>query len=71
MLLLTLRGTLTLYYGDEIEMTDVKIPPEMTQDPQGASDPEYSCGSGAHPDAMEWHRALAMLAGAKPKSIAT
>lgn len=23
-------------------MTDVKVPPEMAQDPQGASDPEYS-----------------------------
>ena len=28
MLLLTLRGTPTLYYGDEIGMTDVPIPPE-------------------------------------------
>lgn len=28
MLLLTLRGTLTVYYGDEIGMHDVSIPPE-------------------------------------------
>ena len=33
MLLLTLRGTPTLYYGDEIGMTDVEIPPERVQDP--------------------------------------
>lgn len=35
MLLLTLRGTPTLYYGDEIGLPDVKIPPEKIQDPQG------------------------------------
>ncbi len=34
-LLLTLRGTPTLYYGDEIGMTDVEIEPEQYRDPQG------------------------------------
>jgi alpha-glucosidase len=34
-LLLTLRGTPTLYYGDEIGMRDVAIPPEKRQDPAG------------------------------------
>ncbi|HLM68417.1 MAG TPA: alpha-amylase family glycosyl hydrolase [Longimicrobium sp.] len=33
MLLLTLRGTPTLYYGDEIGMHDVPIPPERVHDP--------------------------------------
>src|SRR5690606_1605029 len=33
MLLLTLRGTPTLYYGDEIGMRDVPIPPDMVRDP--------------------------------------
>jgi alpha-glucosidase len=33
MLLLTLRGSPTLYYGDELGMTDVPIPPERAQDP--------------------------------------
>src|SRR5438270_1874695 len=33
MLLLTLRGTPTLYQGDEIGMQDVPIPPEAVQDP--------------------------------------
>ena len=35
MLLLTLRGTPTIYYGDEIGMRDVPIPPERVQDPFG------------------------------------
>ena len=33
MLLLTLRGTPTLYYGDELGLPDVAIPPERVQDP--------------------------------------
>ena len=39
MLLLTLRGTPILYYGDEIGMHDVSIPPDRMQDPAGR-DPE-------------------------------
>ena len=35
MLLLTLRGMPILYYGDEIGMHDVPIPPEQMQDPAG------------------------------------
>ncbi|GAA4399756.1 alpha-amylase family glycosyl hydrolase [Nibrella viscosa] len=35
MLLLTLRGTPTIYYGEEIGMRDVPIPKEEFQDPQG------------------------------------
>jgi alpha-glucosidase len=35
MLLLTLRGTPTLYYGDELGMPDTPIPPERMVDPQG------------------------------------
>jgi alpha-glucosidase len=35
MLLLTLRGTPTLYYGDEIGMRDVPVPPERMQDTWG------------------------------------
>ena len=33
MLLLTLRGTPTIYYGDELGMADVEIPPGREQDP--------------------------------------
>jgi alpha-glucosidase len=35
MLLLTLRGTPTVYYGDEIGLENGVIPPEKIQDPQG------------------------------------
>ena len=35
MLLLTLRGTPTCYYGDELGMADVEIPPDRVQDPLG------------------------------------
>jgi alpha-glucosidase len=35
MLLLTLRGTPTIYYGDELGIEDGVIPPEKIQDPQG------------------------------------
>jgi alpha-glucosidase len=36
MLLLTLRGTPTMYYGDELGMPNVEIPPEKFQDPMAA-----------------------------------
>jgi len=35
MMLLTLRGTPTLYYGDELGMENGAIPPEKVQDPPG------------------------------------
>jgi alpha-glucosidase len=35
MMLLTLRGTPTVYYGDELGMENGIIPPEKIQDPQG------------------------------------
>ena len=38
-LLLTLRGTPTIYYGDEIGMTDVAVPPERRVDPAGTHGP--------------------------------
>ena len=34
-LLLTLRGTPTIYYGDELGLENVSIPPDRLQDPQG------------------------------------
>jgi len=39
MLLLTLRGTPTLYYGEELGMRDVPIPPERVQDPWALLNP--------------------------------
>jgi alpha-glucosidase len=54
MLLLTLRGTPTLYYGDELGMTDVEIPPERVRDPwkEAGRDPartpmQWSAAPGA------------------------
>jgi len=42
MLLLTLRGTPTCYYGDELGMQNGNVPPEMISDPQGKENPEHS-----------------------------
>jgi alpha-glucosidase len=39
MLLLTLRGTPTIYYGEEIGMKDVPIAEDQIQDPQGLNMP--------------------------------
>ena len=39
MLLLTLRGTPTLYYGDEIGLADVAIAPASVQDPRELREP--------------------------------
>jgi alpha-glucosidase len=39
MLLLTLRGTPVLYYGDELAMPQAEIPPERVVDPEAARDP--------------------------------
>jgi alpha-glucosidase len=52
MLLLTLRGTPTLYYGDEIGMEDVRVPPEMARDPQGIRSPGYGRDPARTP--MQW-----------------
>ena len=52
MLLLTLRGTPTLYYGDEIGMTDVPVPPEQQQDPWGLNQPGFTRDPCRTP--MQW-----------------
>jgi alpha-glucosidase len=39
MLLLTLRGTPTLYYGDELGLENVTIPPDRAQDPWERNEP--------------------------------
>jgi alpha-glucosidase len=52
MLLLTLRGTPTLYYGDEIGMTDVPISPDQQQDPWGIRVPGLGRDSCRTP--MQW-----------------
>ena len=54
MLLLTLRGTPTLYYGDEIDMEDVDIPLEAQQDPYGRNVGDPTVGRDAERTPMQW-----------------
>jgi alpha-glucosidase len=54
MLLLTLRGTPTLYYGDELGMEDVPVPPEKAQDPWGLRVPGLSLGRDPQRAPMPW-----------------
>jgi alpha-glucosidase len=54
MLLLTLRGTPTLYYGDEIGMEDVPIPHERIQDPYEKKQPGLGLGRDPQRTPMQW-----------------
>ncbi|VWX60545.1 putative alpha-glucosidase [Burkholderiales bacterium 8X] len=54
LLLLTLRGTPTLYYGDEIGMTDVPIPPDEVQDPFEKNEPGKGLGRDPQRTPMQW-----------------
>lgn len=54
MLLLTLRGTPTVYYGDEIGMTNVDIPKEEIQDPQGLNMPDKNLSRDPARTPMQW-----------------
>ncbi|MGZ8263644.1 MAG: alpha-amylase family glycosyl hydrolase [Burkholderiales bacterium] len=55
MLLLTLRGTPTLYYGDEIGMCDVDIPHDRVQDPFEKNVPGKGLGRDPERTPMQWH----------------
>jgi alpha-glucosidase len=57
MLLLTLRGTPTLYYGDEIGMRDVAIPPERVHDPWEKNVPGLGLGRDPERTPMQWEAA--------------
>ncbi len=54
MLLLTLRGTPTLYYGDELGMRDVEIPSELVQDPYERNVPGIGVGRDPARTPMRW-----------------
>ncbi len=54
MLLLTLRGTPTLYYGDELGMSDVALPEEALQDPAGLREPGKGLGRDPQRTPMPW-----------------
>lgn len=54
LLLLTLRGTPTLYYGDEIGMADVPIAPDQVQDPFEKNMPGLGLGRDPERSPMQW-----------------
>lgn len=53
-LLLTLRGTPTMYYGDEIGMRDVAIPTAEVLDPQGVNMPDKYLSRDPARTPMQW-----------------
>jgi alpha-glucosidase len=57
MLLLTLRGTPTLYYGDEIGMHQVPIAPEQVRDPFEKNVPGIGVGRDGCRTPMQWSAA--------------
>jgi alpha-glucosidase len=54
MLLLTLRGTPTLYYGDEIGMRQLPIAPEQVRDPFEKNVPGIGVGRDGCRTPMQW-----------------
>jgi alpha-glucosidase len=54
MLLLTLRGTPTLYYGDEIGMLQVAIAPDQVRDPFEKNVPGIGVGRDGCRTPMQW-----------------
>jgi alpha-glucosidase len=55
-LLLTLRGTPTLYYGDELGLANVPIPPGRERDPFGIRQPGTGQGRDPVRTPMPWDR---------------
>ncbi|SKB45786.1 alpha-amylase family glycosyl hydrolase [Dyadobacter psychrophilus] len=54
LMLLTLRGTPTIYYGDEIGMRDVPIPMNEIVDPQGLNMPDLNVSRDPARTPMQW-----------------
>ncbi len=54
MLLLTLRGTPTMYYGDELGIGRVAIPPESVQDPWEKNEPGLGLGRDSSRTPFQW-----------------
>ena len=54
LLLLTLRGTPTIYYGDELGMPDVPIAEDHQQDPWAIRVPGYGLGRDPERTPMQW-----------------
>ncbi|QIO98726.1 alpha-amylase family glycosyl hydrolase [Bradyrhizobium symbiodeficiens] len=53
-LLLTLRGTPTLYYGDELGMSDIRIEPAQVRDPRELREPGLGLGRDPVRTPMPW-----------------
>jgi alpha-glucosidase len=56
MLLLTLRGTPTIYYGEELGLEQVPIPPDRVQDPWEKNEPGLGLGRDPCRTPMPWDR---------------
>jgi alpha-glucosidase len=54
MLLFTLRGTPTLYYGDELGLEQVAIPPDRVRDPWEKNEPGLGLGRDPCRTPMPW-----------------
>ncbi len=54
MLLLTLRGTPTLYYGDELGLDYVEVPTDRIQDPWAINEPDAGVGRDPSRTPMQW-----------------
>ncbi len=54
MLLMTLRGTPTIYYGDELGLRDVEIPPELVVDVRETMVPGRGLGRDPQRTPMQW-----------------
>jgi alpha-glucosidase len=54
MLLLTLRGTPTMYYGDELGIGKVDIPEDAVQDPWEKNEPGLGLGRDPERTPMQW-----------------
>ena len=69
MLLLTLRGTPTIYYGEELGMENVEIPPDQEQDPAGLRVPGIGMGRDPERTPMQWD--ASPNAGFAPEGVTT
>jgi alpha-glucosidase len=58
MLLLTLRGTPTIYYGDELGMIQVSVPTERMSDPLERNMPGFGLGRDGARTPMQWDGAV-------------
>jgi alpha-glucosidase len=58
MLLLTLRGTPTMYYGDEIGLAHVDILSELARDPWEKNEPGLGVGRDPSRTPMQWDKSV-------------